>query len=98
MSRKPPQQLPICSATVEILGSHWPQTSTIWSGLRLHDAYVREIGPVGPRHHLAVPWCHVDDESDGDDDAIYWLDAKDERYRFVKAKNGAWVLQLAEPT
>jgi hypothetical protein len=67
----------------------------IWAGLRLHEAQVREFGPVGARHHLAVPWCHIDDESDGADDAIYRLDPKDDRYRFVKARNGAWVLELA---
>lgn len=94
--KKEPEYLPICSATVEILGSHWPQKSPIWAGLRLHEARVREMGPVGPRHHLEVPWCHVDNESDGEDDAIYRLDPKDERYKFTKAKNGAWVLRLAE--
>ena len=94
--RKPPRDLPICSATVEILGSHWPQTSTIWAGLQLHEATVREIGAVGPRHRLAVPWCHINDISDGEDDAVYALDAKDERYRFVRAANGAWVLRLLE--
>jgi hypothetical protein len=93
--KKPPEYLPICSATVEILGSHWPQTSTIWAGLRLHEAVVRETGPAGPRHHLAVPWCHINDLNDGADDAIYRLDPKDERYKFVKANNGAWVLRLA---
>lgn len=94
--KKPPQCLPICSATVEILGSHWPQTSTIWSGLRLHEAEVREMGPVCPRHHLAVPWCHIDYPSDGQDDAIYRLDAKDERYRFVRAVNGSWILRILD--
>jgi hypothetical protein len=92
--RKPPKHLPICSVTVEILGSHWPQMSTIWAGLRLHEAHVRENGPVGPRHHLAVPWCHID-ELPSENNAIYRLYAKDERYRFVRAKNGAWVLELA---
>jgi hypothetical protein len=96
MKRKPPKHLAICSATVEILGSHWPQTSTIWAGLRMHEAWVREMGPAGPRHHLAVFWCHINDVTAGDGDAIYRLDAKDERYRFVKARNGAWILELSE--
>lgn len=94
--KKPPPILPICSATVEVLGSHWPQTSTIWAGLRLHEARVREMGGAAPSHHLAVPWCHVNDTSDGDGDGIYSLYAKDERYRFTKAANGAWVLRLAD--
>lgn len=96
--KKPPEYLAICSATVEILGSHWPQASTIWAGLRLHEATLREFGMVGEDHSLAVPWCHINDVSDGENDAIYRLRAKNERYKFHKAENGAWVLRLKPAT
>ena len=87
--RKPPKRLAICSATVEILGSHWPQKSTIWAGLRLHQAKLWG-------DDLKVPWCHVNDYR-AVGDCIYRLSVKDERYRFVKARNGAWILEMSLP-
>lgn len=96
MARKPADILPITPATVEILGDKWPARSTIWAGLRLHEAVVRDVSIwSNDDHHLEVPWCHVNDPSDGDQDAIYRVRSLDERYRFVKARNGAWVLRLA---
>jgi len=93
--RGTPEYLPITPSTVEILGHNYLPTDTIWAGLRLSDAYVREVSLIENDHHLAVPWCHINDPSHGADDAVYRVRSKDARYRFVKATNGAWVLRLA---
>ena len=83
----------ICARTVEILGCAWPQTSTVWAGLLFHKAWRREIGLIGPDHHLAVPWAHIDDPPWRQGDAIYQVRCRDERDRFVRARNGVWVVE-----
>lgn len=100
----PRKQLPICSATVEVLGYHWPETDILWAGFYWHKAELRETSAamgyicrgvdVPPDHHLNVPWAHPDDEP-WDDDCWYRVRPKDKRYRFVRAPNGNWILRLA---
>lgn len=101
----PARRLPICSATVEVLGSRWPAKDIIWAGFLWEKAELRETSTlmefvcagknVPQDHHLSVPWAHPDDPP-WDDDAWYRVRPKDGRYRFVLACNGAWVLELAE--
>ena len=85
-TRPTKERLPITPATVEINGSTYSSRSTIWAGLRLHEA-------LSGGDRLRVPWCHIDDESDGDGDAIYTLYPRVVGYRFVRAANGSWVME-----
>lgn len=49
---------------VEVLGASWRGKSHPWQGLRFAEAVARENSPIsGTRDpHLAVPFCHPDDE------------------------------------
>ena len=106
MPEKPAKMLPICSATVEVLGSHWPQTEIAWAGFIWDKAILRETstlmdfvcgrGNAPHDHHLDVPWSHPDDGPWEDDQCWYRVRAKNDRYRFGRAANGAWVLMLAD--
>lgn len=106
MARGIPKQLPICSATVEVLGSHWPQTAIAWAGFYWDKAVLRDTSTameyicrgvdVPPDHHLSVPWAHPND-GPWDDDCWYRVRPKNERYRFVRASNGNWILCLSTP-
>lgn len=87
-------RLPITPSTVEILGHRYAGTNLIWAGLRLHEATLREGSIWGQDdHHLAVPWCHVDEAPGSDCDATYRVRPRDPAWRFVRATNGAWILQ-----
>ena len=81
-------RMPIWHGTVTINGNSFGAAQLIWSGLRMHEAL------CSPDGFLAVPWCHVDDDVRSEDCAIYRLRPKDERFRFVRARNGAWILEL----
>lgn len=93
---KAEKMLPITPATVTINGSAWSARSTIWAGLRLHQAKHRATchWTGAPESNLAVPWCPVDDWRDAKHDCIYTLRPKDERYRFKRARNRSWVLVM----
>ena len=96
MTRKPPQRLPITPATVSINGTLWSAKSDIWAGLFFHLADVRDYSIWSKDdHNLRVPWAHVDDIFTPDD-CYYRVRSRDPAYRFVKARNGAWVLERPE--
>ena len=80
-------RMPIWKGTVTINGYNYGAAQMIWSGLRMHEAMCLTDGS------LAVPWCHVDADMRSEDCAIYKLRPKDERFRFVRAANGAWILE-----
>ena len=86
MARKPQAVLPITPATVTILGSVYKGNSTIWAGLRLHEAQLQHEKCLG------VPWCHIDDPWP-DGGCVYRVRPLQEGYEFAKARNGAWVLR-----
>lgn len=48
----------------EVLGASWRGKSHPWEGLRFGEAVARENSPVSGKRdpHLAVPFCHPDDE------------------------------------
>jgi hypothetical protein len=88
----PPRRLSILPSTVTVLGFSWARGRNAgWSGLRLHEGRLVDDGV------LSVPFCHPDDPSHGEDDSMYRLRPKDEGYRFVLARNGAWVLEADPP-
>jgi hypothetical protein len=84
---------PLNATTVSINGSTYPASSAIWAGLRLHEAEFRGIGPGSYEdQHLRTPWCHInDDPIDGD--CFYRVRSRRDDRVFVRAPNGAWVLQ-----
>lgn len=102
-TKRPPARLPITPGTVEVLGSRWTNRTYAWAGLRFHEAVLREQSTLmlmlcgkdaPPDHHLDVPFCHPDDEPSEPADTVYRVRPRDPGYRFVKATNGAWVLEM----
>jgi len=85
---------PLTPTTVKILGSVYDGKDSIWAGLNWQAATLRETNEIlgGPDHHLNVPWCHIADEQPGGG-CIYRVRPRREGWQFVKARNGAWVLQ-----
>ena len=80
----------ITFGTVTINGNSYGAAQMIWSGLRMHEALCSTDG------FLAVPFCHVDDDVRLKGCAIYRLRPKNERYRFIRARNGIWILEERE--
>jgi hypothetical protein len=69
--------LPVDAMTCEVLGSHYAQSSPVWTGMDLARAEVRSqstimLALVGKEAHydlhLDVPWCHPDDQTGSPDD------------------------------
>lgn len=87
---------PLTSATVEIDGSCWGPKSTIWAGLRWHDAVFRASSIwSNDDPHLSVPFCHISDDMESEHCGWSRIRARDPEWKFVMAANGAWVLQKA---
>ncbi len=84
------ERRPITPGMVEVLGSRWSSRELAWAGLRFHEAELRNW-PSDP--HLGVPWCHPDDDSDGEGDAIYRVRPRDPAWHFVRAKCGTWIME-----
>lgn len=84
----PDRREPIHSSNTHILGSYYRPDALIWAGLRLHEARLTGDGS------LRVPWCHVDDPTPAGN-AVYRLTPRHPRGRFVRAENGAWLVEVA---
>lgn len=87
---KPLPIVPLMPWTVDINGTPWSSRSTIWAGLRWHEA------EMVTQECLSVPFCHIDDDMPSHDCGWYRIRPRDSRYQFVQAKNGAFVLKLRE--
>jgi len=80
--------LPLTPATIEINGSVYRADATIWAGFRWPSAIVSHDATM-----LSVGWYHIDDMAGAN--CIYCIRPREKYagYRFVKARNGNWVLR-----
>lgn len=95
MPPKPPRRIPLTPTTVTIDSSEWPGTALIWAMPRWSEG-VAKLGFSSRDHVLSVPMCEPDDDIPSADCGWSRIRPKDRYadYRFVKQRNGAWMLVL----
>lgn len=88
------RRLPLVPSTVTINGHRYAPRDIIWAGMRWHSAQFRKHSLAANDPNLSVPWCHPDDDMTDDECGWYRVRPLDQRGRFVKCRNGGWMIEV----